>query len=69
MRRLPLGSGAARSDGAGDCREHVIFTDSIPIGGGHVTNDIATVLRTPLDSAEKIKKKYGCACRGWTASP
>jgi len=36
----------------------------LPLGGGHVTNDIATVLRTPLDSAEKIKRKYGCAWRG-----
>jgi cell division protein FtsA len=35
----------------------------LPLGGGHVTNDIATVLRTPLDSAERIKRKYGCASR------
>ena len=42
----------------------IVHTSVLPFGGGHVTNDIATVLRTPLDSAEKIKRKYGCAWRG-----
>jgi cell division protein FtsA len=46
------------SDGA------IVHTAVLPLGGGHVTNDIATVLRTPLDSAEKMKRKYGCAWRG-----
>ena len=41
----------------------IVHTAVLPLGGGHVTNDIATVLRTPLDSAEKIKRKYGCATR------
>jgi len=41
----------------------IVHTAVLPLGGGHVTNDIATVLRTPLESAEKIKKKYGCATR------
>jgi cell division protein FtsA len=42
----------------------IVHTAVIALGGGHVTNDIATVLRTPLDAAEKIKRKYGCAWRG-----
>ncbi len=42
----------------------IVHTSVLPLGGGHVTNDIATVLRTPLDSAEKIKRKYGCAWSG-----
>src|SRR5687767_2204411 len=42
----------------------IVHTAVLPLGGGHVTNDIATVLRTPLDSAEKIKRTYGCAWRG-----
>ncbi len=42
----------------------IVHTSVLPLGGGHITNDIATVLRTPLDSAEKIKRKYGCAWRG-----
>jgi len=46
------------------CDGAIVHTSVLPLGGGHITNDIATVLRTPLDSAEKIKKKYGCAWRG-----
>lgn len=38
----------------------VIHTAVLPLGGSHVTNDIAVGLRTPLDAAEKIKQKYGC---------
>ena len=45
----------------------IVHTAVLPLGGGHVTNDIATVLRTPLDSAEKIKRKYGCASRAMIA--
>src|SRR5678809_655850 len=45
------------------CDGALVHTAVMPFGGGHVTNDIATVLRTPLESAEKIKKKYGCATR------
>lgn len=34
-------------------------TGVIPIAGDHVTNDVAVALRTPTQSAEEIKKKYG----------
>ncbi|MBI4510182.1 MAG: cell division protein FtsA [Deltaproteobacteria bacterium] len=43
------------SDGA------IVHTSVLPIGGNHLTNDIAVGLRTPLDAAEKIKQKHGCA--------
>lgn len=33
----------------------------IPIGSGHITNDIAIGLRTSIDVAEKIKLEYGNA--------
>src|SRR4029077_15949925 len=46
------------------CDGAIVHTSVLALGGGPVTNDIATVLRTPLDSAEKIKRKYGCAWRG-----
>lgn len=36
-------------------------TEVLPIGGNHLTNDIAIGLRTPSTEAEKIKIKYGCA--------
>ena len=39
----------------------IVHTAVLPLGGSHVTNDIAVGLRTPLDAAEKIKIKYGCA--------
>ncbi len=37
----------------------VVYVDTIPIGGGHVTNDIARGLSTPLNQAERIKTLYG----------
>lgn len=38
----------------------IIDTEVVPIGGDHVSNDIAKVLRTPLNYAEDMKLKYGC---------
>ncbi|MBN1534574.1 MAG: cell division protein FtsA [Spirochaetes bacterium] len=39
----------------------VTYTSVLSVGGIHVTNDISIGLRTPIDSAEMIKRKYGCA--------
>jgi cell division protein FtsA len=39
----------------------VAYSSVLSIGGIHVTNDISIGLRTPLDSAEMIKKKHGSA--------
>ncbi len=39
----------------------VWHTAVIPLGGDHITNDIAVGLRTPPPSAEELKKLYGCA--------
>jgi cell division protein FtsA len=36
-------------------------TSVIPLGGNHLTNDIAVGLRTPMNEAERIKVKYGSA--------
>jgi cell division protein FtsA len=33
----------------------------LPLGGNHLTNDIAAGLRTPASAAEEIKRRYGCA--------
>lgn len=33
----------------------------IPVGGNHVTNDLAQLLRVTTDEAEKLKISYGCA--------
>lgn len=38
---------------------HDVFAASVPIGGNHLTFDIASALRTPLAEAERIKVLYG----------
>ena len=38
----------------------IAYTGIISIGGEQITNDIAVGLRTPLESAEQIKRSYGC---------
>jgi cell division protein FtsA len=42
----------------------VWHTAVIPLGGDHITNDIAVGLRTPAADAEELKKVYGCAQAG-----
>lgn len=39
----------------------VRYTAILPLGGAHLTNDIAAGLRTPTSEAEKIKQRFGCA--------
>ncbi len=39
----------------------LVYLSTLPIGGGHITNDIAIGLRVPIDVAEKIKIEYGSA--------
>jgi cell division protein FtsA len=36
-------------------------TAVLQVGGEHFTNDVAVALRTPVNEAEKIKRKHGCA--------
>lgn len=38
-------------------------TAVVPIAGDQMTNDVAVAFRTPTQSAEDIKIKYGCALR------
>jgi cell division protein FtsA len=60
--------GVALVDVGGGTTDIVVFhngavkhTAVLPIGGNHLTNDIATGLRTPFADAEKIKQRFGCA--------
>ena len=39
----------------------LIFVDSVAIGGGHVSTDIARGLTTTLEGAERLKSLYGSA--------
>jgi cell division protein FtsA len=45
----------------------IAHTAVVPIGGDHFTNDLAVVLRAPIQDAERIKKKHGCALRSAVA--
>jgi len=40
-------------------KKHMIFADSVRLGGDHVTGDIAKGLRVPWNTAERIKTFYG----------
>lgn len=42
------------------CKEgNMVYADVVPVGGGHITNDIAVGLSTNIASAERIKALYG----------
>lgn len=56
--------GGGTSDIAIFSNGSIKYTSIVPFGGNNITNDIAIGLRTPLEEAEKIKKKHGCAYSG-----
>lgn len=40
-------------------KKHMIYADSVSMGGDHVTQDIAMGLQVPMATAERIKTKHG----------
>ncbi|MFN3971908.1 MAG: cell division protein FtsA [Gemmobacter sp.] len=40
-------------------RKHMIYADSVRMGGDHVTSDISKGLQVPMSVAERIKTKHG----------
>jgi len=56
-----LDIGGGTTDLAVFLREGLRFTKVIPVGGNHLTNDIAVGLHIPREEAEKIKIHYGMA--------
>lgn len=38
----------------------VAYTSTVNIGAQHITQDISIGLKTPMDAAEALKKRYGC---------
>ena len=48
---------------------NIIHTAVLPIGGNHITNDIAIGLRTTTSQAENIKKEFGWATTPSTPFP
>jgi cell division protein FtsA len=60
--------GVALADIGGGTTDIAIFIEGsawhtaiLPVGGNHLTNDVAICLRTPFEEAEEAKKKYGHA--------
>ncbi len=42
-----------------------IYTNTIPLGGENITNDIAVVLDISIEEAEKLKRQYGLALKSF----
>jgi len=51
--------GGGTSDLAVFCCGSIAHTAVLPVGGGHVTSDLAVGLRADLETAEVAKRKYG----------
>jgi len=63
--------GALMIDIGGGTTDYALYKDGvivdsgcIPVGGDHITNDIASVLKIPLSKAELLKCEEGCAIPG-----
>lgn len=42
-----------------------VYTNTIPLGGDNITNDIALVLNISIEEADKLKKQYGLAMKSY----
>ena len=42
-----------------------VYTNSIPVGGENITNDIALVLNIEKEEADKLKRQYGLALKSF----
>lgn len=40
-------------------KKHMIYADTVRMGGAHITRDISQGLHIPVDKAERIKTKFG----------
>ena len=68
LNREAKNEGALLIDVGGGTPDYICFVDGavvasgcVPIGGDHITNDIALVLKIPLARAEKLKVNHGSA--------
>lgn len=60
---LNAGEGAIDITVFGD--NNILYTDSLPIGGDTITNDIALTLEISNEEAVKLKKQYGLSDRNY----
>lgn len=56
-----LDIGGGTTDVAVFLENTLVDTFALPVGGNHVTRDLAIGLRTPLEEAERLKVIHGCA--------
>lgn len=56
-----LDIGGGTTDVAVFLESALVDTFALPVGGNHVTRDLAIGLRTPLEEAERLKVNHGCA--------
>ena len=68
LNREAKNEGSLLIDVGGGTTDYICFVDGavvasgcVPIGGDHITNDIARVLKIPLARAEKLKVNHGSA--------
>ncbi|HEX9062935.1 MAG TPA: cell division protein FtsA [Clostridia bacterium] len=58
---LLIDVGAGITDVSVFKNKKMVFCDSIPVGGDHITNDISIGLKISYSDAEKVKREYGLA--------
>lgn len=56
--------GGGTTDIAVFMRSAVRFTSVLPVGGAHFSRDIALMIQTPVEDAERIKKEFGTVQTG-----
>jgi cell division protein FtsA len=54
---LLMDVGGGTTDYAVFLEGNVIHSNVLPAGAGHFTSDISVVLRTPMEDAERIKRR------------
>ena len=63
-----LDIGAANTDIGVFASNTILYTNTIPVGGRNITNDIKQVLNISYEEAEKLKKQYGLALKSYMDS-
>ena len=60
-----LDIGAGNTDIGIFAANKFVYTNTIPLGGDSITNDIALVLDISVEEADKLKKQYGLALKSF----
>ena len=60
-----LDIGAGNSDIGVFNGESIVYTNTIPVGGNTITNDIATVFNISEEEADRLKRQYGLALKSF----